>query len=124
MNAQENEGYIFDFERLNVYQRGLEFVCKVCAVVKDLPACLRYTVGGNFIRAAMSFINNIAEGSGKISKGDKSRFYSYSLTSIRECIPSISVLHKTEDITDKKMKELRGECVALGNMIVGLIKKV
>ncbi|MFH1039347.1 MAG: four helix bundle protein [PVC group bacterium] len=124
MSAQEKEDYIFDFERLNVYQKGLEFVCAVCAVVKDLPPYLRYTIGGNFIRAAMSFINNIAEGSGKLSKDDKRRFYGYSLTSIREGIPSISVLHKTKNITDKKMKELRAECVALGKMIVGLIKKV
>jgi len=124
MKNNEREGYIFDFEKLEVYQRGLKFVIEVINIVKNLPPYLRYTIGGNFIRAAMSFINNIGEGSGKRSKNDKSRFYGYSLTSIRECIPSITVLFREKHINESKNNDLRDECVQLGRMTVGLIRKI
>lgn len=124
MKDKDQESYIFDFEKLEVYQRGLRFVVEVINIVKNLPPYLRYTIGGNFIRAAMSFINNIAEGSGKSSKKDKSRFYGYSLTSIGECIPSITVLFREKYINESKKNDLREECIQLGRMTVGLIRKI
>jgi four helix bundle protein len=89
-----------------------------------LPADLKFTIGGNFIRAAMSVANNIAEGSGKRSKNDKIRFYGYSLTSIRECIPPITVLFTEGQISEDERNGLRSDCVQIGNMLVGMMRSV
>lgn len=76
--------YIFDFERLEVYQLAIKFAAEVINMVRELPPDLRFSLGNNFIRASISIVNNIAEGSGKKSKREKVLFYGYSLSSARE----------------------------------------
>ena len=63
--------YVFDFEKLDVYQLGISFANEVINIVKKLPNELRFTLGNNFIRASISIVSNIAEGSGKMSKKEK-----------------------------------------------------
>lgn len=55
----------FDFEKLKVYQKSLEFIHEIFAIYKKLPREFKYTVGDNLVRAAVSISNNLAEGSGK-----------------------------------------------------------
>ncbi len=83
--------YQFDFEKLEVYQRALDFAEKVYGVMGKESRLLQDTLGNQFIRASLSICNNIAEGSRKSSK-DRIRFYEYSLDSARECIPMIELL--------------------------------
>jgi len=63
----EYKDFVFDFEKLDVYQLALKFVHKLITLVKKLPPELRLSLGNNVIRAGMSILNNIAEGSGKKS---------------------------------------------------------
>ncbi|MCX6348500.1 MAG: four helix bundle protein [Candidatus Aureabacteria bacterium] len=123
MNTDGEQEYIFDFEKLDVYQRALQFAAEIITIVKRLEPHLKFTIGSNLIRAAMSVANNIAEGSGKRSAGDKARYYGYSLASTRECVPSIAILFMEKQISIKERDSLRGECVALGSMVGGLIRK-
>lgn len=118
------KNFVFDFEKLEVYQLALEFVHKLIAVVKNLPPDLRFSLGGNIIRAGMSILNNIAEGSGKNSPKEKKRYYGTSLDSARECIPSITVIYR-EGCIDEKLKDgLRGECLKICNKMGKLISSV
>ncbi len=73
----------FDFEKLTVYQKALEFIHKIFEIYKKLPKEFKYTIGGNLVRAAISISNNLAEGSGKKFKKEKARYYSTSLDSTR-----------------------------------------
>jgi len=123
MDGKQIRDYVFDFEKLDVYQLALCFSDRVIKVVEKLPSYLKYTIGGNFIRAAMSVAHNIAEGSGKLSHADKARYYGYSLASVRECIPPITILFMEKCLSEETRNILRADCVKLGNMIVGLIKK-
>lgn len=61
MSNQDYRDYVFDFEKLEVYQLALQFAGKVIEVCGKLPSDLRFTIGGNFIRAAMSIAHNLAE---------------------------------------------------------------
>jgi len=90
--------YVFDFERLKVYQRALEFTNKVFSSTKDFHHTLQYSLGDQFKRAALSICNNIAEGSAKQTKNAKVQFYGYSMDSARECIPMITLSLKQKEI--------------------------
>lgn len=120
----ENRNFIFDFERLNVYQRALEFTHKVFFVTKEFPQILQYSLGDQFRRAALSICNNIAEGSGKQTKNAKTQFYGYSMDSARECIPMISIAFKQNLIKSADYDYLRQECKEICNMLGGLISAV
>ena len=109
--------YRFDFEKLEVYKMGLEFARKVYKLMSQLPRNYSFSIGDQFRRSALSVVNNIAEGSGKISKKEKALFYRISLTSARECIPMLTILNEDKIISNDVHDELRNTCIYLCNMI-------
>lgn len=113
--------YQFDFERLEVYQRALEFVDRVFTISKDFHHTVQYSLGDQIRRASLSICNNIAEGSGKQTKNAKAQFYGYSIDSARECIPMISLSFKQKQIELSNHNYLRNECREICNMLGGLI---
>ncbi len=115
------ESYQFDFERLEVYQRALEFADQVFSLTKDFHHTIQYSLGDQFRRASLSICNNIAEGSGKQTKSAKIQFYGYSMDSARECIPMISLILKQNQIQKDRHDCLRQECREICNMLGGLI---
>ena len=117
----QNKNFIFDFERLNVYLRALEFTNKAFYITKEFPQILQYSLGDQFRRAALSICNNIAEGSGKQTKSAKNQFYGYSMDSARECIPMISIALKQNLIKSADYDYFRQECKEICNMLGGLI---
>ena len=88
---RDNAGFEFDFERLNVYQKSLDFIDNIFKVYKKIPYQLRRPLGDNLIRAGLSITNNLAEGNGKRSKNEKNRYFGISLDSTRECISVFNV---------------------------------
>lgn len=118
---KENYDFHFDFERLIVYQKTLDFIDRIFEVYKDLPRDLKYALGDNVIRAALSIANNIAEGNGKISKKEKNRYFGISLDSARECISVLNVLKRQKLISDERYAELRRDGREITNMLHGLI---
>lgn len=118
------EKYIFDFEKLKVYEMGLEFVQKIFKLTKDSERNYRFSLGDQLNRAALSIINNIAEGSGKISKREKSQFYRISLNSARECIPMLTLLNKENIILESVYESLREYCIHICNMLGKLIASI
>lgn len=115
--------YQFDFERLEVYQKALDFTDQIFLLTLNFRKEIQYSLGDQFRRAALSICNNLAEGS---RKGTKSRiqFYNYALDSARECVPMISLSVKQEQINDTKESVLRDECVQICNMLYKLICSV
>ena len=90
----DRKEHVFDFEKLEVYKMGIEFVRKIYRITEGLPRNYGFSLGDQLRRAALSIVNNIAEGSGKLSKKEKSQFYRISLTSARECIRMLTILNE------------------------------
>ena len=120
----EKEKYTFDFEKLKVYEMGLEFVRKIFKITKDLTRDYQFSLGSQLRRAALSIVNNIAEGSGKMSKKEKSQFYRISLNSARECIPMLSILGIEKLISEFENNSLRKDCIHICNMLGRLIAAI
>ncbi len=111
----------FDFERLEVYQVALDFVDHVFELTGEFSRDYQFSLGEQFRRAALSIVNNIAEGSGKPSKKEKARFYGYSLDSARECVPMITLSLRRKQIDSGTHDMLREYCVRISRMMAKLI---
>lgn len=121
---QSNREYIFDFERLEVYKKGLDFVKKIFKLTDNFPIRYQYSLGDQLKRAALSVVNNIAEGSGKISKKAKSQFYRIAINSARECVPMLTIVKDEKMNSDYNIDNLRQQCIYICNMLGRLINSI
>ena len=116
----END-YVFDFERLEVYQKALGLVERVFRLTRQLPREYQSSIADQMRRASVSILNNLAEGSGKLSKKEKAQFYKTSLNSTRECIPMLTILVREQQMSSEVYQELRRELVHIANMLGKLV---
>lgn len=112
----------FDFEKLKVYQKALNYIDKLFAIYKKLPGDYKICIGSNMIRAGLSIANNLAEGNGKQSKKEKNRFFSISLDSTKECVSVFNVLDRQKLINETEYQNVRDESREITSMLIGLIK--
>ena len=116
--------YIFDFERLDVYNKAIEFVNSAFKAVNRFSRGVQFSLGDQFRRAALSICNNIAEGSGKNTGGAKRQSYRIALDSARECIPVISIALAQSELSANEATKLREDCVVICRMLFKLISSV
>src|SRR3989338_3903577 len=117
----EKTEYIFDFERLEVYQKSLEFLLSIYRITRPLPREYQFSLADQLRRAGLSILNNLAEGSGKLSKKEKAQFYKTSLNSARECVPMLTVLVREKQIVEGTHQTMREEVVHITNILGRLI---
>lgn len=120
----ESERREFDFENLTVYQKGLRFVNDIFSLSEAFPARIQYSLGDQLRRAALSIVNNIAEGSDKRTAKERVQFYRFALDSARECIPMLTLCRDQEFVTQDVHAALRHQCLEVCRMMRGLIDSV
>jgi len=114
----------FDFEKLHVYKKALDFVDGVFSVCDDLPINMQSSLGDQLRRASLSVTNNIAEGSGQSSVKKKQCFYEIALNSCRECVPVLTILERRKLIDQQALGSLRESCLEICKMMRGLMRAV
>ena len=72
----------FRFLEWEVYKDAKELFSLLLKVVKKLPKEYRFELGSQIIRAGLSIILNIAEGSGKSTDKKLNRYFDISLGSL------------------------------------------
>jgi four helix bundle protein len=75
---------MLDHEKLDVYQCALRFAALVFQILQNVPRG-HSELADQLKRAAMSIPLNIAEGAGKPSDKDRSRFHAIARASAMEC---------------------------------------
>jgi four helix bundle protein len=75
---------VFSFEKLEVYQRALDFLVVAHKVIDALPRGYS-ALGDQLKRAALSIATNIAEGAGRPAPADQARHYGIARGSAMEC---------------------------------------
>lgn len=65
---------MFNFEKLEVWKRAIEFADTVYTLTKCFPSDERFGLTNQMRRAAVSVSSSIAEGSSRHSKADFARF--------------------------------------------------
>jgi four helix bundle protein len=110
----------FQFEKLLVYQKSVDFADQVCATTEV------FTRGYGFLvdqlnRAALSISANIAEGNGRFTKADRKNFFIIARGSVQECVPLLELSRRRKLIDDPKHAELKAQLEEISKMLSGLI---
>jgi len=113
----------FSFEKLQVYQKALDFIDFVYLITDKFPNSEQHGLTNNFRRAAQSVALNIGEGSGG-SKAEFKKFLTISRRSVRECVVSITIAKRRSFINANDEKEARDKCIELSKMLSGLIRSL
>ena len=82
---------MLSFQRLDVYQRAIEFLALVGDIVNDLPKG-HSERREQLVRAAESVVRNIAEGAGRWSDADSAKHYKIARGEAMECAASLDVM--------------------------------
>jgi four helix bundle protein len=114
----------FNFEKLEVYQKAIEYIDKVYLVTKDFPKVEMYGVVNQLRRSATSIALNISEGFGRYHKNSKKQFYYIAGGSVYESIPLLKISLNQDYLDQGKFEELYSDCSELSKMISGLLKSI
>ena len=111
---------MFDFEKLEVYNRSIDLNrliwAEVLTILKDknLHSQLR--------RASMSIILNIAEGSGRFTNADKRNFYIIARSSLFECVSIFQIIRSQNNLNDKTYSKLYLRSEEVSKMLFNMIR--
>jgi four helix bundle protein len=105
-----------NFEKLNVYQRGLSIVDDIYEITKKYPKEEMFLLINQFRRASVSIVLNIAEGSGR-SKKKFVHFLNMSRASAYECTALAQNSLKRKYIDEDRYNFLYDELEVIIKMI-------
>ena len=112
----------FEFEKLIVYRKAIEFTNKIYRISNDFPKFEQYGLANQLKRSASSIALNIAEGYGRYYKKVKKQFYNIAYSSVKECVSILTIAFYQKYIKKFEYEELFKECYELSRMSSGLIK--
>jgi four helix bundle protein len=97
----------YKFQRLKVYHLALEYVDRVYALSRNLPASERFNLCSQLERAATSIVLNIAEGSTGQSDAEQNRFLGLALRSLLETIACLDIIERQGYSANDALIEIR-----------------
>ncbi len=110
----------FMFEKLEVYQKALDFVDQATTLTEGFPRGYGF-LSDQLNRAALSIATNLAEGNGRFTKADRKNFFTIARGSVHECVPLLEVGRRRGLLEDAKHQVLSQELEVIAKMISGLI---
>lgn len=92
------------FKELEVWQRAIDFNMKLIELMKELPKSELYSLQDQCKRASVSISSNIAEGSGRGSDKDFSRFLKIALSSAYELESQLIIVETSFKINTENLR--------------------
>jgi four helix bundle protein len=111
----------FMFEKLEVYQKSVDFAESVSNLTDTFPKGYHYLVD-QLNRASLSIAANLAEGNGRWHKGDRKQFFWIARGSSQECVPLLELAKRKKFLKEDMHAKLLVELETINKMITGLIK--
>jgi four helix bundle protein len=111
----------FDHEKLDVYQQSIAFRGWVGDLLSEITS--KAAAKDQLDRASTSLPLNIAEGNGKFSDSDRSRFLEIARGSALECAVCLDVLVVRKLIAAERIISAKEQLVRIVNMLMGMLKR-
>ncbi len=111
----------FMFEKLEVYQKAVDFADEIAALTESFPRGYGFLVS-QLNRAALSIATNLAEGNGRFTKPDRRNFFTIARGSAQECVPLLEIARRRGLVQESAAHDLRERLEVIAKMISGLIK--
>src|SRR5215475_4083865 len=111
----------FDHEKLDVYRESIAF----CGWVGEFLSAISAKAGAKdqLDRASTSIPLNIAEGNGKFSARDRSRFFEMARGSALECAACLDVLLVRKLADEGQVMLAKEQLARIVQMLIGLLRK-
>jgi len=110
----------FKFEKLEVWQKAIEFSGKIHNLTRAFPKEELYVLTSQIKRAADSIALNIAEGSTGQSNAEFKQFLGYAIRSAIEVVSCLYIGKKREIIIDSEFEKLYDELSTIVKMLQSL----
>jgi four helix bundle protein len=111
---------MFNFEKLDVWQRAIDFADLVYTLTRSFPTEERFGLTNQMRRAAVSVSSNIAEGSARISRADFARFVEIATGSLFEVVSQASIGLRQGFLSTELHQKLYTAAEEQGKMLSGL----
>ena len=115
---------MFNFEKLETWQKAVSFADMVYAITRTFPNDERFGLTNQMRRAAVSISSNIAEGAAKKSKNDQARFLEIATGSLFEVVSQSFIGVKQGFISKPDFDRLYAAAEEQGKMLSGLRRSV
>jgi four helix bundle protein len=112
--------YIFDHEKLRVYQVALQFVAWASELIEEIAK--KHDVLNHLDKASTSAALNIAEGNGRYSNMDRCRFFDIAQGSMLESAGCLDVIVAKKLSSPERIQDGKMMLKDTISMIIGLIK--
>ena len=109
------------YQDLHAWQRAMELAEAAYSVAKNLPPYEAYGLGQQLRRSAVSIASNIAEGHGRIHRGDYVHHLSVSRGSLAELQTQLELARRVHGVEVESVQMLANE---VGRMLSTLIRRL
>jgi four helix bundle protein len=113
-----------DYRDLLAWQKAFELALVLYRDTSTFPSEEKYGIVSQLRRACVSMPSNIAEGQGRRSKGEFSRYLSIALGSLAELETQIMISDALGYFKQKQAPKLLGMAAEVGRLVNGLIKSL
>lgn len=115
---------MFNFEKLDVWHKAIDFADQVYALTKSFPEHERFGLTNQMWRTAVSVSSNIAEGSSRSSKSDFARFIQMAAGSVFEVISHATIAQRQDFLSEAAFVKLYTAAEEQSKMLTGLKKSL
>lgn len=106
-----------NFKELKVWQDSMKYCQSIYEITKRFPESERFGLANQMRRASVSIPSNIAEGTGRGSDKDFSKFISYSLGSSYELETQLLIAFDLEFILQNDLNVLLDDLMRIQKML-------
>jgi len=111
---------MFNFEKLEVWQKAIQFADLVYRLTKTFPDDERFGLTSQMRRAAVSISSNIAEGTSRHSRDDYARFLEIAAGSVFEVVSQSFISRNLGLVNEDDFRALYSAAEEQSRMLSGL----
>jgi four helix bundle protein len=115
---------MFNFEKLETWQKAIAFADLVYEMTKNFPHEERFGLTNQMRRAAVSVSSNIAEGTARYSKNDYARFLEIAAGSLFEVVSQSFIGRRQGFLSNPAFQQLYHAAEQQGKLLSGLRRSV
>jgi len=106
---------------LRVWHAARDYADQICVFCETLPRGVPTGLRGQLMRAANAVPDNIAEGAGRATRGEKLKYFRYARGELEESQSQLKGCRKKGLLDDSTYFRLWNRAVAVGKMLASLI---
>src|SRR6266702_6960306 len=108
---------MFNFEKLDVWQKAVALADVVYSQTRKFPAEERFGLTNQIRRAAVSISSNIAEGSSRMSQADFARFIEIATGSVFEVTSQAFIGRRQGFLNEENFRAMYSAADEIGRML-------